>query len=110
MREVQKHQLIGPDDSLLRIDAYKWLKDNFSSSHFIAYASDLSTIGALCHQGLGLAIMPSHYIEPKLQKLFTIKPEFTDQLWILSHPDLRHVARIRAFSNYLYQYLKQQDL
>jgi DNA-binding transcriptional LysR family regulator len=110
MRSLQTHSLIGPDDSLLRIDAYKWLKENFPSSQFLSYASDLSTIAALCLQGLGLAILPSHYIELRLEKLFVMKPEFSDQLWILSHPDLRHVARIRAFSDYLYQFLKQQDL
>ena len=109
MTDLQKHTFIGPDDSLLRIDAYKWLKENFTTSQFTSYASDLPTIAALCHAGLGLAILPSHYIEPRLMQLFPLQPEFSDQLWILSHPDLRHVARIRIFSDYLYDYLKQQD-
>ncbi|MEM7304260.1 MAG: LysR family transcriptional regulator [Pseudomonadota bacterium] len=109
MKSLHAHQLIGPDDSLLRIDVYKWLKEHFSTDNFTAYASDLSTIAALCHQGLGVAILPSDYIEPRLNKLFAVNPAFSNQLWILSHPDLRHVSRIRVFTDFLYNFLKKQN-
>ena len=110
MEELKNHRLIGPDDSLLRVNAYKWLKENYSPENFVCSASDLTTIAALCFQGLGITILPSNYIEPTLVKLFALQPTSPDELWILTHPDLRHVARIRVFSEFLYRYLKKQNL
>lgn len=110
MHTLQQHRLIGPDDSLLRLPAFKWLQEHCPTENFVCSASDLTTIAALCAQGLGLAVLPSAYFAPTLVKLFALKPTFVDELWILTHPDLRHVARIRVFSEFLFNFLKKQTL
>ena len=33
--------------------------------------------------------------------------QFTLELWLLTHPDLRHTARVKALMTYLYDALKQ---
>ena len=77
-------------------------KENFSCS-----ASDVKTISTLCMQGLGLAILPTNYFCPNLVKLFEVEPQVKDTVWILTHPDLRNVARIKEFTRYLHEYMQK---
>ena len=48
--------------------------------------------------GLGLAALPRHLAdgEPSLSRLVPPLPELAGTLWILTHKDSRHVARVRA--------------
>ena len=41
----------------------------------------------------------------ELVRLAPPDPAFTTQVWILTHPDLRQVARIRAFTQFLFDAL-----
>jgi hypothetical protein len=45
--------------------------------------------------------------ERTLQQLAPPDPRFHTQLWVLSHRDLRNVARIKALSQFLYDALRQ---
>ena len=105
MKALQQHRLIGGDDSLLRLTALKWFHECYPEENFVCRASDLTTIAALCTHGLGITILPSNYFAPSLIKLFEVKPKFIDEVWILTHPDLRSVSRIRIFSEFLYDFL-----
>ena len=103
--DLIEFDLIGVDESLLRIEAYKWMMHHYSIDNFSCSASDVKTISTLCDKGLGVAILPTNYFNQNLVKLFDIEPEFKDGLWILTHPDLRQVARIKEFGKFLYQYM-----
>ena len=109
VHELEAYNLVGADESLMRIEAYKWLKQNYSKENFSCSANDVKTITTLCAEGMGIAILPSNYFNKSLVKLFDIEPEFRDELWMLSHPDLRHVSRIKVFSKYLYEYMRKID-
>ena len=107
--QLSEFNLIGADESLLMIEAYKWLMQNFSNENFCCSASDVKTISTLCTQGVGLALLPTNYFCPSLVKLFDVEPQFKDGVWILTHPDLRHVVRIKEFSKFLHEYMLEID-
>jgi len=109
-QDLIHHQLVGAEESLLRVDAYKWFTENYPAENFVCNANDMITISSLCAQNLGITLLPSDYTEHKLVRLFKIKPEICSELWILTHPDLRHVVRIRAFSDFLHEYMSKQKL
>lgn len=109
MKELVHHQLVGAEESLLRVDAYKFFTEEYPSENFVCSASDMRTITSLCAQNLGISVLPSNYSDHNLVKLFKVKPEIRIGLWILTHPDLRHVIRIRAFSDFLYEYMSKQE-
>lgn len=90
-----KHQsLIGADQNLLRLSAFQWLEDNFKNN-IISRANDLSTMAALTINDVGLSLLPSDQNEKGLRRLFKV-PDIKGELWLLTHPDLRDVQRIRA--------------
>ena len=108
MKELINHKLVGADEPLQRIDAYKWFVEEYPSDNFVCKSSDMRTMTSLCAQNLGVSVLPSDYSDQNLVKLFKVKPEFKTGLWILTHPDVRHVIRIRTFSGFLYEYLCKQ--
>ncbi|MFK7795321.1 MAG: LysR family transcriptional regulator [Gammaproteobacteria bacterium] len=109
-KDLSDYDLIGADESLLRIEAYKWLMRQYSMDNFSCFASDVKTISSLCDQDLGVAVLPTNYFNQNLVRLFDVEPKFKDGLWILMHPDLRQVARIKEFGKFLHQYMLQVSL
>ena len=78
----------------MRLPVFQWLEARYSA-HIVARASDLSTMAALAVAGIGLAALPSDQDEPGLSRLLALS-RFEGELWLLTHPDLRRVERIRA--------------
>lgn len=106
MDELGQHPLIGAEASFLRIPVFAWLERRYGDSAFIVRANDLNTMAALAVAGLGLALLPIDQQMPGLRPLLPVTPNFEAGLWLLTHPDLRHVARIRALSDYLAERLR----
>ncbi|MCJ2135843.1 LysR family transcriptional regulator [Methylobacterium sp. J-026] len=52
--------------------------------------------------GLGIGPLPCFEADanPALRRLGGLQPDLGADLWLLTHPDLRHAARVRAFMDY----------
>jgi DNA-binding transcriptional LysR family regulator len=72
----------------------------------VATANQLNTLAAMIATGLGLGVLPADQQRQGLVRLFSVDPEFSSDLWLLTHPDLRRVARIRAFLDHLFESLR----
>lgn len=101
VEDLDRHSLIGADDQAARLAIFSWQKASFQAERIVARSNDLNTMAALCIAGLGIAFLPVDQAKPSLRRLFPLQAEFTGQLWLLTHPDLRHVERIRVFSQFL---------
>jgi DNA-binding transcriptional LysR family regulator len=55
--------------------------------------------------GVGLLLCPLAEDRPELVQLAPPDPAFDLPIWILTHPDLKQVARIRAFTQFLFDEL-----
>lgn len=93
--------LIGAEASLLRLPVFAWLEATHGAASVVARASELDTMAAMARAGLGLAALPVDQRQPGLRPLFALDARFTAGLWLLSHPDLRHLQRLRVFADYL---------
>ena len=60
----------------------------------------------LNNMGLGLLFCFMGNNEPNLQSINSPIPELAKDLWILTHPDLRHVARVSIFIDFIGEALK----
>jgi len=60
-------------------------------------------------EGLGLTLMPCYLgdADERLVRVGQPLEALTMELWILTHPDLRHTARVKALMAYLYPALKK---
>ncbi|WP_336268510.1 LysR family transcriptional regulator [Vreelandella arctica] len=86
---------IGPDVHLGDATLEKWMMDKSA-----AYRVDsmLGMQSAVRH-GAGIAVLPCYLGDADAALLRLSEPieALTTPLWLLTHPDLRHVARVRAF-------------
>lgn len=106
MDDLAQHRVIGADAAFQRLPVFSWLARHLPDDAIIARCGDLDTMAALAGEGVGLALLPSDQHNPRLQRLFPVEPRFSGQLWLLTHPDLRHVARIRTFMDFLAERLR----
>jgi DNA-binding transcriptional LysR family regulator len=62
-------------------------------------------------EGLGLTVLPCYLGDADRRLVRVDEPleALTLELWILTHPDLRHTARVKALMAYLYPALKQDE-
>lgn len=60
--------------------------------------------------GLGLGVLPCRLgdNDPALCRLPGFAPAPAPDIWLLIHPELRHLPRVRAFADYIYQAFKAE--
>ncbi|MFB9866382.1 LysR family transcriptional regulator [Vreelandella sulfidaeris] len=97
---------IGPDVHMGDAALEKWMMDKNAT-----YRLD-SMLGmqlAVRH-GAGIAVLPCYLgdADKTLVRLSQPIEELTTQLWLLTHPDLRRVARVRAFLAAVTEGIQQQ--
>lgn len=97
---------VGPDVHLGDTSLEKWMQGKTS-----AYRLD-SMLGmqSAVRQGAGIAVLPCYIgnSDEALVRLSDPIAELTTSLWLLTHPDLRHVARIRALMEAITSGVREQ--
>jgi DNA-binding transcriptional LysR family regulator len=60
--------------------------------------------------GLGLAALPCFLGDrvPELARVLPPEPTLAGELWLLTHPDLRRTARVRAFMETLARGIRRE--
>lgn len=97
------HRWVAPDDSLSHLEQAKWLRANVPAERIAFRADTLVGMVEAVAQGLGVGLLlcPLADARPELTALAPPSPSLDTQLWVLTHPDLRQVARVRAFAQFL---------
>lgn len=62
-------------------------------------------------EGMGFTMMPCYLADTDSRLVRVGEPleALTIELWVLTHPDLRHTARVKALITYLYDELKTEE-
>ncbi len=107
MADLARCPLIGADDAMRRLPAFAWAERHLPAERVVARSGDIDTMAALAAAGLGIALLPQDQVKPGLTRLFPVDPPATTELWLLTHPDLRRVPRIRAVVDSLARRLRE---
>lgn len=107
--DPQQHW-IAPDDSLAHLPSGRWLRHRLPGSAPAVQCNSVAAMHALARHGSGLAALPCFLGDPDpgLERVIPPLPELTVGLWLLTHRDLRRVARIRALLDFLHGALAAQ--
>lgn len=97
-RPIAAHDWIGFDDSLGHLRSARWMAANIASDRIIFRADSLLALRSAVAAGLGIAALPCYLSDPfpRLRRLGAPLPEMEGSLWLLTHPGLRRVTRVRA--------------
>ncbi|NQV84393.1 MAG: LysR family transcriptional regulator [Rhodospirillales bacterium] len=102
-RDLADHRWLGFDDNLSHLAAAQWMREKLPDARFALRSNNLLGLFSGAVAGMGVAPLPCFMgdTEPNLKRLFPPDPKMGSELWLLTHEDLRHTARIRAFMDFM---------
>jgi DNA-binding transcriptional LysR family regulator len=100
LEDLVGHAFIGASGTLASHPAFKWLEQHKTQA-FDQTTDDLVAMAFLARAGVGLACLPTDLALPGLGLLAPLPDIAPNTLWVLTHPDLRNISRIRETMRYL---------
>lgn len=96
--DVAGYDWIGYDESLSHLKAARWLARRLGERVPAVRVNTVLAVKQMVEAGVGLGFMPCFMGDAADNLVRVVEPneEWDSQLWLLTHPDLRHVARVRA--------------
>lgn len=90
-----------------------WKKKAQGEQQIVFSSSNSSAVQNSAAEGMGITFLPCYIgdADPRLVRVGKPLEQRTIELWVLTHPDLRHTARVKALIAFLYEALqKEKDL
>lgn len=81
----------------------RWMVQQLAQAQVRVRVDIFNAVAAMLRTGIGVGILPS-FMEPSHPNLVAVSdviPELSVPVWMLTHPDLRHTARVRAFMQHV---------
>ncbi len=105
--DLNNHLLISATGNIASLPAFVMLEKHFSEQ-VVTRCDELVSISHFVESGQGLAFLPDDQLRPGIQKLFTLDMVKTSDLWLLTHPDLRNVERVKLVMQHLAESFEQE--
>jgi DNA-binding transcriptional LysR family regulator len=101
--DLSEVEWVGWDEARSAITMANWLKQTYPTIKPIYRVDSMVAMLAAVRAGAGVAALPCVAGDgmPDLQRIGGVLPGLSNGLWLLTHPDLRHNARIRAFMAFM---------
>ena len=109
IEQLKAHTLIGATGGVSNLPAFIWL-EKYLRQNICIRCSELIAMASFAETGLGLALLPDDHQRPGIRKLFVFKPGERSDLWLLTHPDLRQVERIKLVMQYLSECFSEEKI
>jgi len=97
-RALATHDWLGFEPTLDHLASATWLRANVTPERVVLRANRLAALQAAARAGMGVALLPCYAgdVDPRLVRVSAPSSAWETALWLLTHPDLRNVPRIRA--------------
>lgn len=102
VEEILQRPIIGYSGT--ENPATRWLDRHARQAYMPVRCNSLLAAYRCAQSGMGLVVLPENH-QWTLSLLYTLPSEYDSGLWILTHPEMRNAARIRAFWDFLIEEL-----
>lgn len=101
--DLSRLDWLGVDESLAHLAAAKWFRDTLPDANVVLRANSLFGLLHTCEAGMGAALLACFMADPRkgLRRIGDPIPGAGTMLWLLTHEDLRHTGRVRAFMDFM---------
>ncbi len=90
-------------DPLGYVKAARYVRDHVPAEKIALRSSAVLGLTEAVEHGVGIGPLPCFIADQRrgLVRLMSPHPDFSTGLWILTHPDIRHAPRVRAFMDFV---------
>jgi DNA-binding transcriptional LysR family regulator len=105
--DLANHQWIALGDSQERHRTVQWVQAIVQAGTIGCRVDGFANVARACADGLGLAVLPCFLGDglKELRRVAPPDPALSSELWVLTHPDLRRTARVKAVFQILHEAL-----
>jgi len=106
--DLEQARWIGHDASLAHLESAKWMRKHVADERIVLRLDNLVAMvdAVAAGFGLGYLLCPLADARRGLVRLEEAPRNLDTTVWVLTHPDLRHVARIKALTDFLVERLR----
>jgi DNA-binding transcriptional LysR family regulator len=80
-----------------------WMREHLVPEQVRVRVDIFNAAAAMLRTGIGVAVLPT-FMEQRLPELMAVSeaiPALSVPVWMLTHPDLRSTARVKAFMRFV---------
>ena len=111
--DFDRHPWVGLDESFDHTNLARWMKRTVPASAIGYRVNSVAGLVEAVRAGVGLGLLPCGVVDrdPAFRRIGAPVPEADAKLWLLTHEDLRHMGRVRAFLDFMADALsRERDL
>ena len=100
--DASTHDWIGFSEPLATIPAARWLEQRVQPERIVYRSNTVLGQAEAVAAGIGVGLLPCFIAEQRADLVRIGEPiaDLDHGLWLLTHPDLRQAARVRAFMDF----------
>jgi DNA-binding transcriptional LysR family regulator len=101
--DIYNRPWVALGDNLAALKAARFVRERVAPEHIVYKVNTVLGLAEAVEAGTGIGPLPCFIADasPNLVRLSDINPDFSAGLWLLTHPDLRQSARVRAFMDFM---------
>jgi DNA-binding transcriptional LysR family regulator len=100
---LAERRWVALGDNLASVKAAKFVRERVPPERVVYQVNTVLGLTEAVEAGIGIGPLPCFIADarPSLARLSPPNPDFAAGLWLLTHPDLRHSARVRVLLDFL---------
>ncbi|WP_394834297.1 LysR family transcriptional regulator [Pendulispora rubella] len=109
-QELYQRQWVSYGKGLSGLKAYEFVNEHVPREK-VTYRSDsVAGVASAIAAGMGVGFLPCMHgdLVPGLLRVSPVEPEIFDELWVLTHPDIRKSGRVYAFMSHCAEAIAKQ--
>jgi DNA-binding transcriptional LysR family regulator len=107
-KALDEHDWVAPDEAMPEHPSVRWRRKRFPKLAPRHLVDSIVSVADAVMAGLGVGILPHFMLagEPRLVALAEPLPGCESELWLLAHPESRHLRRIAAVYRHLADHVR----
>ena len=103
LTDLQERRWVALGDNLGAVKAARFVRERVAPERIAYKVNTVLGLTEAVEAGIGIGPLPCFIADgrPSLVRLALPNPDFSTGLWLLTHPDLRQSARVRAFLDFM---------
>jgi len=110
--DFEGHVFVGHDSKEFRAPFNQWLWDTVEPEQIRFRGNDMMCLSEAVHAGAGIGFVTTYEAQnnPALKVVRPRLPEWSSQMWLVTHVDLHRTAKVQAFLSFIKERAKSWDL